>query len=913
MKISTLLSLLFVAIISGNCVFAQLGIISTIAGNGVGGFSGDGAAATAAQINHPYAVAIDGSGNIYIADENNNCIRKINSSGVISTIAGNGTLGYSGDGGAATAAELSLPRGVAVDGLGNVYIADYGNCMIRKVDNSGIISAIAGYRVSGSFGDGGPATASGLYFPTGVAIDRVGNVYIADLGNYAIRKINTSGIISTFAGNGHNGFSGDGGAATAARIYDATGVAVDGIGNVYIADNGNNRIRKVNSIGIITTFAGSGMAGLGSYVGDGGAATLAYLNHPNSVEVDESGNVYIADSYNHRIRKINRSGIITTVAGNGTAGYSGDGIDATASELNYPFDVTIDWSGNAYITDEGNSRIRKVALGIPSSVADSFSVFIDNTCTGFNFSLNTNNFSTGQHIKTYFGNGHYLDTIVSTYGSIGIANFSEQYSASGTYTIKHVLYDGAIAVDSISYSYYLSLCQNLNIRFYLDANGNCIKDSTESYFNQNTLTEIDSNGVPVDTVSSTSGFSYLAYGNTGDIYSFRVLSTVAGTHISCPSTAIIYDTLVFGTQTTKYFAVNCDTGTNFDLWVNSSNRTGMHIQDYNFISGNSFCTPESSVLTFNFSPLFNFVEAYPTPTSVIGNTINWDISSLSYVNSPQLMSVHLEVSGTLLIPGDTVMSNGAITPTIGDYDSTNNYINRIDTVRSSYDPNEMAVLPGGCFPEGTSTNLQYTISFENTGNDTAHNIYVMDTLSDYVNSHSLRIVAASHTMNTSRWYDTSIHHNIVKFDFAGINLLDSSHFGHCDGTVIFSINTIASTASGTNIFNHAGIFFDDNPVVMTNYVENTVGCLTTKITQPITTTKTELYPNPATDELIIKTDSKAYTSFTITNIMGQQLMEQNILSATSKVNIGALPAGVYYVTFRREGGGELVKKLVKMK
>ena len=209
MKISTLLSLLFVAIISGNCVFAQPGIINTIAGNGIPIDTGDGGHATAAAINSPMGVAIDSSGNVYIA-EYSHCIRKINSSGIISTIAGNYTPGYTGDGGAATAAQLFAPYGVAIDRSGNVYIADKGNNVIRKVNTSGIISTIAGNGIAGYSGDGGAATAAELNTPTGVAVDRSGNVYIADYYNSRIRKVNSSGVISTFAGNGIGGYSGDG-------------------------------------------------------------------------------------------------------------------------------------------------------------------------------------------------------------------------------------------------------------------------------------------------------------------------------------------------------------------------------------------------------------------------------------------------------------------------------------------------------------------------------------------------------------------------------------------------------------------------------------------------------------------------------------------------------------------------------
>ncbi len=301
---------------------------------------------------------MDASGNLYIAEQANNRIRKISASGIISTVAGNGSFGFSGDDGVATSASLYYPTHVAVDASGNLYIADQGNNRIRKVSPSGIISTVAGNGSAGFSGDGGLATAASLYRPQGVAVDALGNLYIADISNQRIRKVNTSGIISTVAGIGSFGFSGDGGSATAASLHNPSGVAVDASGNLYIADYSNYRIRKVNTSGIISTVAGNSSYG---FSGDGGSATAARLNNPIGVAVDASGNLYIADENNNRIRKVSPSGIISTVAGNGISGFSGDGGAATAASLNYPRGVVVDGSGNLYIADKDNYRIRKVS------------------------------------------------------------------------------------------------------------------------------------------------------------------------------------------------------------------------------------------------------------------------------------------------------------------------------------------------------------------------------------------------------------------------------------------------------------------------------------------------------------------------------------------------------------------------
>ena len=313
---------------------------------------------------------MDGAGNLYIADTSNNRIRKVDTAGVITTVAGSGTYGFSGDGGAATSARLSFPYGVTPDGAGNLYIADTWNHRIRKVDTSGNISTVAGSGTAGFGGDGGSATATAarLNLPGSVVLDALGNLYIADRLNNRIRKVDTAGVITTVAGSSTTGaFGGDGGAATAGQLNTPAGVALDRSGNLYIADRDNRRIRKVDTAGVISTVAGTGTLG---FSGDGGAATAARLSSPSGVVVDWAGNLYIADQDSHRIRKVDTAGGISTVAGTGTSGFSGDGGAAVAARLNAPYGVAVDGSGNLYIADGLNNRIRKVVgVGPPAPAA----------------------------------------------------------------------------------------------------------------------------------------------------------------------------------------------------------------------------------------------------------------------------------------------------------------------------------------------------------------------------------------------------------------------------------------------------------------------------------------------------------------------------------------------------------------
>lgn len=347
---------------------ATSGGVTTFAGMGPPGNAGDGGPAAAAQLSSPRDVAVDSKGNVFILDTGNNRVRVVTPDGKINAYAGTGSPGYWGDGGPAVKAMLSFPYAITVDNTGDLFIADSGNQRIRAVTPDGTIATIAGINAQGYNGDKMPALAAALNYPSGLALDAGGALYIADTGNNLVRKIDqpltTSATITSIAGNGAPAYSGDGGPARSAQLNGPRGVSFDAQGNLLIADTDNNRVRKIDARGIITTIAG---ADHGS--GDNGPALNARMFEPSGIAIDGTGNVYVSDTNNNRVRRIATNGAITNFAGNGSAGFSGDGGNATSAELNSPAGLTFDRSGALYIADSGNNVIRKVLNGVISTVA----------------------------------------------------------------------------------------------------------------------------------------------------------------------------------------------------------------------------------------------------------------------------------------------------------------------------------------------------------------------------------------------------------------------------------------------------------------------------------------------------------------------------------------------------------------
>lgn len=538
--------------------------------------------------------------------------------------------------------------------------------------------------------------------------------------------------------------------------------------------------------------------------------------------------------------------------------------------------------------------------------------YADSFCAPSYFVVQTSGFVSGLEIHTYYGDGTSdVNPVMSAFIG-GTCYYNHDYTSAGTYTVKQVLTLSGAPIDSVISSYDVHFCQTFIFRAYEDLNGNCTYDSaTESPVTMPISLAVDSNGVRIDTFVVYSGLRYQVEGNPGDVYAFHVIETPPGAVMTCPLSGVLYDTVstIVNDYHVKDFAFQCSAATGFNAGELVTTRAGRHRFEATILVTNDYCSSSPVTLTMNMSPKYDFVDAYPTPTSVVGHTITWTFPSVS-VLSPRVVYVHGEVPGTWLVAGDTAQSSYYITPLTGDTDTSNNSVVIADTVTSSFDPNDKAVNPPSWIPISTTgVTLTYTLRFENTGNDTAFNIHIMDTLSDYLNVRTLSILGSTAPVHLG--VQNIGGHNIVKFDFPNINLLDSTHHGQCDGMVMFSIKTNPHLAFGTQVHNRAGIYFDFNDVVMTNTTTNTVVIPTSVTELNDADAGFNVFPNPASSELTISLEKGNYSTVTITNSVGQQVLSQQLNGQNTKLNIHALPAGSYFVTIKGHDGVQ-VKQFQKL-
>ncbi len=410
---------------------AQIRNINTIAGSGTSGYSGDGHSAVAADLKGPFNVAFDKTGNVYVVDYYNNRVRKVKTDGTIATLAGTGSTGFSGNGSYAASANME-PWGVAVDARGNVYISEANNSVVRKVNTLGIISAFAGTGTYGNDGDGRAAVNAKLSHPMGLAVDEKSNVFIADAGAHCIRKVDTFGTISTVAGSGVAGYGGDLGSALAAKLDSPYGVAVDRLNNIYIADRNNHIIRFVDNTHTIYTIAGT--PNTHGYSGDSTQAISATLFYPTSVAVDTDLNIFIADAYNNVIRMVDVSGKITTVGGNGWAGYGGDLGPAIGANLFHPYGVAADKNGNVFVADANNQRVRKIYWGYPASVISASKSGIEIFPNPVKNELFLNGVAANDKVEIIAMSGSIVST--TTIAVAGTTSISTENLTAGLYIVR---------------------------------------------------------------------------------------------------------------------------------------------------------------------------------------------------------------------------------------------------------------------------------------------------------------------------------------------------------------------------------------------------------------------------------------------------------------------------------------------
>ncbi|MCD6010537.1 MAG: hypothetical protein K0Q79_399 [Flavipsychrobacter sp.] len=523
----------------------------------------------------------------------------------------------------------------------------------------------------------------------------------------------------------------------------------------------------------------------------------------------------------------------------------------------------------------------------------------DSACMGPWFFIQTSAYVPGLTVKTYYGDGTSDINPVVNGGSFGYASYNHAYKSAGTFTTKTVLYNGVSKLDSSIRKRKYMFCNTFNVQFFRDIDANCLYDSaTEKFVQQQFVIQVSKAGIPVDTITALSGIHYTVVGAAGTVYAFRILSAPAGLNIACPSTGIIYDTIqpMANGHIVKYFATTCAGVSGTDVSIKGTTRAGRHTYLSEYMVSNAFCTPQTVTVTMYKSPKYtNVGNIKPTPTSIVGNKLTWTLTGVSII-TPVLISVHYEQS-PWLIPGDTVQTRFSIAPPTGDTDTTNNNVIRTDTVSGSFDPNDKAVMPQGIISSGTR--LTYTLRFENMGNDTAFNVHILDTLSSDLDVSTLDVIASSATMNLGLMQYGSQY--IAKFDFPDINLLDSSKKGFNSGFVMFSIKTKPGLANGTIIGNRGGIYFDYNDVVLTNTVYSTIG-IPTETMALSNMQQLAVYPNPVRDVLIVETGNNVSGSVSISNLVGQVLITQQLASAKAAINVMSLPAGIYILTIKNESG-----------
>jgi uncharacterized repeat protein (TIGR01451 family) len=547
-----------------------------------------------------------------------------------------------------------------------------------------------------------------------------------------------------------------------------------------------------------------------------------------------------------------------------------------------------------------SNNIRAQSIG-------TYTASYDSVCGETSITTNVTGCIAGLSLKTFFGDGTFSTNAITCFGTSGYLSQAHVYPVSGTYTIKMVLFSGTSPIDSITWSHTYHFCRNMPINAFVDMNGNCLHDAGDYWPYAASIVEIDSAGVHIDTVSMYSGLWYEATGMPGTIYRFRMLTPPSGLVLSCPSSGVIYDTIPWSPTVVipaKSFAFTCAASTAFDLQIHANFRpalTGGGANKANITVHNTSCSGTAALVRFDFSPKYTFGSLIGSTAAytVSGTSVTFDIGTVSAFASKSLYVALTPV--VALTMGDTVNTKFTVTPTTGDGNTTNNVVIRCDTIRASFDPNHKSVTPTGNISAGTQ--LEYVLDFENLGNDTAYNVHIQDTLSNSLDINTFRAGVSTHSVNISK--SAYMGSTVLKFDFPNIKLWDSSHHDKNKGMVTFYINAKTTLALGTVIPNRVGIYFDTNPVVMTNTVFSKIP-LPTGINNTLIRA-VEVYPNPVMNLLTISTDEKAYESATIYNMLGQTIMTHKINEPTSTMDVSNLTPGIYYVNLKGSNETRTIK------
>jgi hypothetical protein len=506
-----------------------------------------------------------------------------------------------------------------------------------------------------------------------------------------------------------------------------------------------------------------------------------------------------------------------------------------------------------------------VASATGAGISDSFAVSSSSDCSGtttFKF-YPTSPVSSFSYLRTFYGDGTEDSVRVSSFlGSFD--TFSHSYSALGTYSVRHLIFSHRGAVDSVSYTLVYRRCGGMLMSFYHDLNRNCVRDAGEPTNMTGVRVAVDSNGIAVDTVSAYSGFYYEGLGAAGTIYSYRVVAP-SSLSIGCPSSGILADTIGSASRPYPYYVgLRCASTGSADIAVRGATDSRTNgASGVVWLTSNS-CAFDTGWVTLGITPRYSYSSASLSPVSVSGGHITWVFDSLSFI-TPKYLTYMLSRPGAALMARDTVNTQFSAGPVAGDPDTTNNNQHLLDTIRASYDPNNIIVSPAGGVLNGTQ--LTYVVNFQNDGNDTATNIHILDTLSADVDVRTLRVIGATAAMNVS--YTALGARTIVKFDFPNIYLPDSSHGDVCRGFVMYTVNAKRGLADGVQLLNRAGIYFDANPVILTNTERNTIVVPTVSLS--------------AGDSSICISDTVAFTALphTIPNSQYQWYVNSRLLSATA--------------------------------